>query len=396
MMNIQDQPENNIPQGSQIKSLRELVDLVSGRTVRVTDNAEEMGLTENNPFPFLGIVGQSELKLALLLGLINPLIGGVLLIGPRGTGKTTAVRSLVELMPEIQRSRCYYGCTEEDIENGGLDAVCPDCAKKYGEGEPLTRLEKAQLLELPLNSNLSDVIGGIDERNLNNFRLRIKRGILAHAHKNILYVDEINLLKDEITDAILDAAAMGRYTVRRGPITASYLSQFLLIGSMNPEEGNIRPQILDRFGLRVYVRGLEKPEERLEAYHRVHAFRTNPSYANSQYRNETKLARLEIIETQKLLKKVSIPDEVALKGINLIQSLKIDSLRAEITLFEAAKAYAAADSRTEVTTADLTIIAPLAIRLRKSAFIDHYFLEKETETDEINLMVNKYLKAPER
>ena len=396
MMNIQDQPENNIPQGSQIKSLRELVDLVSGRTVRVTDDSEEMGLTENNPFPFLGIVGQSELKLALLLGLINPLIGGVLLIGPRGTGKTTAVRSLVELMPEIQRSRCYYGCTEEDIENGGLDAVCPDCAKKYGEGEPLTRLEKAQLLELPLNSNLSDVIGGIDERNLNNFRLRIKRGILAHAHKNILYVDEINLLKDEITDAILDAAAMGRYTVRRGPITASYLSQFLLIGSMNPEEGNIRPQILDRFGLRVYVRGLEKPEERLEAYHRVHAFRTKPSYANSQYRNETELARLEIIETQKLLKKVSIPDEVALKGINLIQSLKIDSLRAEITLFEAAKAYAAADSRTEVTTADLTIIAPLAIRLRKSAFIDHYFLEKETETDEINLMVNKYLKAPER
>ena len=209
------------------------------------------------------------MKLALLLSIINPGIGGVLLVGSRGTGKTTAVRSLLELLPGVTRSRCFYGCLPEDLETGGMDAVCPDCARRYAEGLPLTIEDQVRMVELPLNASLEDVVGGLDERALVHERLRLRRGILAHADQNVLYADEVNLLSDEIINAILDAAAQGMYTVRRGVISASYRSRFSLIGTMNPEEGRLRPQIMDRFGLRVIVRGLENPEARLEAYRRV-------------------------------------------------------------------------------------------------------------------------------
>ncbi len=160
---------------------------------------------------------------------------------------------------------------------GGIDAVCPDCAKKYAEGKPLSALDRVRLIELPLKSQLEDVVGGIDERlALSHERLRIRRGILAQADRNLLYIDEINLLANHIVDAILDAAAQGSYTVRRGPISATYHARFILVGSMNPEEGGLRPQILDRFGLRVIVRGLDDLSETLEAYRRVQAYLANP------------------------------------------------------------------------------------------------------------------------
>ena len=224
------------------------------------------------------------MKLALLLGLINPSIGGVLLVGPSGTAKTTAVRSLLDILPKVERSLCHYGCLPEDIEAGGIDAVCPDCARKYAEGQPLVALDRVRLVELPLNSRLDDVVGGIEmqpagesEKTAIQDRQRVRRGILAHADRNLLYIDEINLLPDDIVDAILDAAAQGSYTVRRGPLSASYRSRFVLVGSMNPEEGRLRPQILDRFGLRVIVHGLEDPAERLEAYRRVQAYLSQPA-----------------------------------------------------------------------------------------------------------------------
>ncbi|HSO26777.1 MAG TPA: hypothetical protein VLS48_01815, partial [Anaerolineales bacterium] len=147
-----------------VRSLRELIDIVSGRKLPSTPVAEDSGLVEVLPFPFLALVGQREMKLALLLALINPAIGGVLLIGPRGTGKTTAVRSLVDLLPDVPRSLCFYGCLPEDIEQGGMDAVCPDCARKWAENEPLAKLDRVRLVELPLNARLEDVVGGLDER----------------------------------------------------------------------------------------------------------------------------------------------------------------------------------------------------------------------------------------
>ncbi len=357
---------------TKVGSLKELIDVVTGRLPPENQIEEEYGSAEFLPFPFLGLVGQTEMKLALLLALANPAVGGVLLIGPRGTGKTTAIRSLLDLLPQIERSNCFYGCMPEDIEIGGIDAVCPDCARKYAEGKPLTHTEKAHLVELPLNSRLEDVIGGLDERAALNNQIRIKRGLLAQANQNILYIDEVNLLSREVIDAILDASAMGYYSVRRGPVSATYQARFTLIGSMNPEEGNLRPQIMDRFGLRVLVQGLVNPEERLVAYQAAQAYTSNPRKFVQQYADETQRMCTEIQEVRKQIWNIQLSDDVLRAGIRLIQHLKIESLRAEITLFEAARAYAAIDGRMAVKLADLRIVAPLALRLRRSEFMEKY------------------------
>lgn len=375
---------------SNFRSLKDLINFASSKAILqgIADMGES-GIAEPLPFPFLALVGQNEMKLALLLGLINPNVGGILLVGPRGTGKTTAVRSLLELLPNVERSTCYYGCTPEDVESGGIDAICPECAQKYASGQPLTAPDRVRLVELPLNSRLEDVVGGIDERAAIHDRMKLRRGILAQADRNLLYIDEINLLSDEVMDAILDAAAQGIYTVRRGPVSATYRARFVLIGSMNPEEGKLRPQILDRFGLRLIVRGLENAAERLEAYRRVQAYLTNPRAMIANYNAESQQAAAEIQEARKRLKTVSIPDELATRAIHLIQNMGIDSLRAEITWFEAARAYAAADSRPEVSPADLASVAPMCLRLRRSAFMAEYFKDQAGEENEMQGLLKK-------
>ena len=385
----QEQPANPF------RNLRELVDYVAGKSLPVL-TAEEGLVTEPLPFPFLGIVGQHEMKLALLLGLINPNIGGVLLIGPRGTAKTTAVRSLLGLLPQVERSTCFYGCTPEDIEVGGLAAVCPDCAKKYGEGKALTAPDKVRLIELPLNARLDDVVGSIDERAAIHERMRVRRGILAQADLNLLYIDEINLLGDDIVDSILDASAQGSYTVRRGPVVATYRSRFVLIGSMNPEEGRLRPQILDRFGLRVIVRGLENNDERLEAYRRVQAYLANPRRMIGQFVAEMEAAASEIRIARERARTVTIPDSVANPAIELVQQMGIDSLRAEITWFESARAYAAADGRQEVEIPDLAEVAPMALRLRRSHFMNEFFKGQLGEEKELSTLLGRFSKPKPR
>ena len=370
-----------------IRSLRELVDYVAGKSLPPL-TPEEGRVTESLPFPYLAIVGQQEMKLALLLGLINPNIGGILLIGPRGTAKTTAVRSLLNILPLVDRSNCPYGCLPEDIETGGIDAVCPDCAKKFGEGIPLTSPDQVRLIELPLNARLDDVVGGIDERAALHERMRIRRGILAQADRNLLYIDEINLLNDEVMDSILDAAAQGNYTVRRGPIAATYRSRFVLIGSMNPEEGKLRPQILDRFGLRVIVHGLEDIADRLEAYRRVQAYLANPRQMTGQFSAEMEAAAAEIQAARERVKKVVLPDQIANPAIELVQKMGIDSLRAEITWFEAGRAYAAADGREEVTLEDLKAVAPMSLRLRRSQFMSQFFEGQDDEEKQLSALLN--------
>ena len=386
-MNENISENSNISEDSEfpeVKSLRQLIDIATGVTSLRETPQEDSGLAERLPYPFLALVGQPDLKLALLLALINPSIGGVLLVGPRGTGKTTAVRSLVDLLPVIERSACYYGCTPEDIESGGMDAVCPECAKKYAEDLPLTKKDKARLVELPLNSTIDDVIGGVDERARASQGIRLKRGLLAQADQNILYIDEVNLLNQEIIDSILDAAAQGSFSVRRGPVSATYRSRFTLIGSMNPEEGILRPQIMDRFGLRVLVRGLSQSADRLEVYRRVSSYQKNPNVLITKYSRDTAMAGREIQTARDMLPEVVITDKVAQIGIRLTQKLGIDSLRAEVSLFEASRAYAAADGRKEVIKDDLARIAPMALRLRKSQFIASYFQDQKLEEELIS------------
>lgn len=380
-----------------VRSLTELLERASSRRFLEAPSGEDRGLAEGLAFPFLALVGQQEMKLALLLALINPNIGGVLLIGSRGTGKTTAARSLTDLLPEVVRSRCPYGCMPEDAEIGGIDAVCPDCARKLGSGEPLTFTDRVRLIELPLNSRLEDVVGGIDERAAIHQRLRLNRGILARADQNLLYVDEVNLLNDDVVDAILDAAAQGIYTVQRGPLAATYRARFVLIGSMNPEEGHLRPQILDRFGLRVIVKGLTDQEDRLEAYRRSVAYRTNPRQVIQEYADNTDYTRQELAAARAALQQAAITAEAITFGLALIRNLGIDSLRSEITLFEGARAHAVADGRSAAEVDDIRMVAPMALRLRRSAFIQDYFDAQAKEEDELNrLLAPRPTKATRR
>jgi magnesium chelatase subunit I len=380
-----DQPAQN---QSSIRSLKDLIAHTAGKEIQESQPQQDSGLIENLPFPFLAMVGQVEMKYALLLSLINPAIGGVLLIGPRGTGKTTAIRGLVDLVPEIPRSLCYYGCLPEDIETGGIDAVCSNCARKYAMGEPLAAMDKIRLVELPMNARLEDVVGASDEENPGQTRLRLHRGILAHADRNLLLVDEVNLLSDDVVDAILDAASYGSYTVRRGITTATFRSRFVLIGTMNPEEGRLRPQIMDRFGLRVVVKGLQETGDRLEAFQRVQSYLMNPRKVILEYNWETRIAQTEIQLARDQLPEVKIPKEVSNLGLGLIHQLQIDSLRAEVTLFEAARAFAALDGRLEVMPEDIQVIAPMALRMRRSQFIEKFLSEQSLEEEEITQTVD--------
>lgn len=346
------------------------------------------GLEDAEPFPFLAIVGQDEMKLALMLSVINPRIGGVLLIGPRGTAKTTAVRALPHLLPFIRRSLCAIGCTEEMVDASGMDGICEECQQKVGHGEPLTAVDKVRIIELPLNARLEDVVGGINERiALEQKRVRLERGILGHADGRILYIDEVNLLSDSIADAILDAAAQGHYTVRRGPLRQKYRSRFTLIGSLNPEEGRLRPQLMDRFGLRAVVRGLEDTEERYRTYEMAMAYWQDPEALSALYAEETAELAAEIESARQILPDVVVGENGRLLGLSLVKEMGIDSARAEITLFEAARAHAAADMREEATADDVRAVALLALRQRTSKNIAQFLAEQTAEDEAILSML---------
>ncbi len=370
------------------KLLEILLASPAGQVTRLP--APDIGVAEVEPFPFLAIVAQYEMKLALTLSLINPLVGGVLLIGPRGTAKTTAVRALTDLLPTARRSLCAYGCTEEDVELYGMDGVCKDCAAKFGYGDPLTIADKVRIFELPLNARLEDVVGGINERlALEQQKVRLERGLLGHADGHIVYIDEVNLLDGTITDAMLDAAAQGHYTVRRGPLKLTYKSRITLIGSMNPEEGWLRPQLMDRFGLRAIVRGLTDTTLRYQAYERAAAYRRQPDLFAASYAVATIALAEEIQQARDRLPQVMLTDESRALGLSLVTALQIESGRAEITLFEAARAHAAADERTAVTPHDVRAVAMLALRQRQSHALDKFFTDQAAEDARLTAVWSK-------
>lgn len=354
----------------------------------------DRGVADLEPFPFPAIVGHYEMKLALTLALINPAIGGVLLLGPRGTAKTTAVRGLTDLLPSMRRSLCENGCTEELLESGGMDAICQACAERVGYGEPLTTLERVRIVNLPLNARLEDVVGGIDERlALEKQRVRLERGVLSQADGHILYIDEVNMLDDLIVNAILEAASQGYYTVRRGPQKLSYRSQFLLVGTMNPEEGGLRPQLLDRFGLRAVARGLMEPEQRYRAYEHAMWYRRDPEGMAAAFAEQTLAFAEEINNARRLLEEVAVDERAQELGLGLTTKMGIESSRAEITLFEAARAFAAADERDVVSAEDISAVAAIALRFRHSPNLDAFIEQREEDDARLNAVLAEESRA---
>ncbi len=361
----------------------------SGAKRVLSVKAPDLGLSDTPPYPFMAIVGQMEMRIALLLAVVNPAVGGVLLIGPRGTGKTTAVRSMIELLPDVEVSDCEEGALPGDMERPNAALLYPDCFEKHSRGERISHFEPIRLVELPLNARLEDVVGGINERiAVQQQKIRLERGILSRADNNLLYIDEVNLLRDEIIDVILDAAAQGSYMVRRGAMVGTYRSRFVLIGSMNPEEGRLRPQILDRFGLRVNVRGLMETEDRLEVYRRVRDYRRNPALFVRQWELAMAETREEIIHARHVLQKVTLDDAAIRLGLQLVRDLDIDSHRAEYTLFEAARAYAAIDGREQAGTEDIRAVAPMALRQRRSEFMVNFAEAQRAEDEQIRQRID--------
>jgi magnesium chelatase subunit I len=341
------------------------------------------------PYPFAALVGQPNVKLALLLALVNPAIGGVLLEGPYGVGKTTAVRALLDLLPPVERAVCQHGCTPTDA-----DALCSACRERVDQGLPLVLHEPMRLIELPLNARLEDVVGGINERvALEQNRVLLEPGVLAVAHNNVLYVDEINLLEPVLTGAILDAAAQGRTFVRRGAMVRLFPSRFVLIGSMNPEEGRLRPQLLDRFGLRVWVAPLHDATERLHAARSASAYRADPDSFRAQYAAHTAALAQTVVGARAVLPSVTLDADAEALAINLVTALHVPSHRAEIVLLEAARAHAALHGSSVAAVHDVAHVATLALRGRRSAALEEEAQRIAQETHEIDTLVS-HLQTP--
>jgi magnesium chelatase subunit I len=285
-------------------------------------------------------------------------------------GKTTAVRGLLDIMPEVPY----------EFEDS--------------EGNVRTLNSPMRLLELPLNARIEDVVGTINERvALEQQRAVLEEGVLAKAHRSLLYADEINLLEPRVIDVILDAAAQGQTMVRRGAMTRLFASRFILVGSMNPEEGSLRPQIMDRFGLRVWVSPLADTTERLEIYRRSREFREEPANFRARFAAQTEALRDEVAIAREILPHVTIPPEIEALTLAVIQELKIPSHRAEIALLEAARARAAADFRSKVIVEDVERIAPLALRQRRSSMLEEYANQIHREDEGILAMLQKIVAA---
>jgi magnesium chelatase subunit I len=311
-------------------------------------------------FPFSAIVGQNETKLALLIAAIDPAIGGVLIFGDRGTGKSTAVRALAALLPPMRVvAGCRYGC-----DPSGDPANCTDdCPSRTGKIS--VKSVPVPVVDLPLGATEDRVVGALDlERALAHGVKSFEPGLLARAHRGFLYIDEVNLLEDHLVDLLLDVAASGQNVVEREGLSIRHPARFVLVGTGNPEEGELRPQLLDRFGLSVEVRTPGNLADRINVVRRRDAFERDRTRFMEEWSRAERKIRKSILAARALLPLVSVPDPVLEQAVKLCVALGTDGLRGELTLLRAARAAASLDGRIEVETADLKQVAPAALRHR--------------------------------
>ncbi|MEU9099482.1 putative cobaltochelatase [Streptomyces sp. NPDC048361] len=314
-------------------------------------------------YPFTAVVGMDDLRLALLLNAVSPAVGGVLVRGEKGTAKSTAVRALADLLPEVAVvPGCRFSC-----DPAAPDAQCPDGPHESGPGG----LRAARMVELPVGASEDRLVGALDiERALGEGVKAFEPGLLADAHRGILYVDEVNLLHDHLIDLLLDAAAMGSSYVEREGVSVRHAARFLLVGTMNPEEGELRPQLLDRFGLTVEVAASREPGQRVEVVRRRLAHDDDPAGFAARWAEDESALRQRIVAARELLPSVVLGDAVLLQIAATCAAFEVDGMRADIVMARTATALAAWAGRTEVTSDDVRQAALLALphRRRRNPF----------------------------
>ncbi len=315
------------------------------------------------PYPFTAIVGQHELKLSLLLCVVDPSIGGVMVMGHRGTGKSTAVRALAALLPPMNRVvGCAYNCDPQKPA-----ANCPHCAMRPQESLD-AHMGVVPVIDLPLGATEDRVVGSLDvEKALLDGVQAFAPGLLAAANRGFLYIDEVNLLEDHLVDLLLDVAASGVNVVEREGISIRHPARFVLVGSGNPEEGDLRPQLLDRFGLHARIITINDIAERVEIVRRRRAYDLDPVGFTRKWESQQEKLRVRLLEAKSLLPEIQLTEATIETAARLCVSLDVDGHRGELTLCRAAVALAALDGRKFARPHDIARVATLALqhRLRK-------------------------------
>jgi magnesium chelatase subunit I len=329
-------------------------------------------------YPFSAIVGQENMKLALLLNAIQPAIGGVLIRGEKGTAKSTAVRALAAVLPELAVvSDCPFSCPPDQPE-----AMCAACRERLALGEllPVAR-RQMRVVDLPVNASEDRVVGTLDlEHALSEGKRRFDPGVLAEANRGILYVDEVNLLDDYLVDVLLDAAAMGVNIVEREGISFSHPARFMLVGTMNPEEGELRPQLTDRFGLCVDIASIHDVRQRVEIVERRERFDADPAAFLAEYAAAEQALHARIMQAAALAQQVDVPRSLAELIAQINIELDVDGHRGDIVMRRAAQTYAAFLGEHEVQSNHVFTIAPMALAHRLKRLPSQRASHSVTET----------------
>ncbi len=314
-------------------------------------------------YPFSAIVGQAQLKQAITLTCVDPSIGGVLALGDRGTGKSTTIRALAALLPPLKVVKdCRYGC-----DPNRLQSICSECRERsLASKTSLKSATKAvPVIDLPLGASEDRVVGALDlEKALSTGEKAFEPGLLAQANRGFLYIDEVNLLEDHLVDLLIDVAASGENLVERDGLSVRHPAQFVLIGSGNPEEGELRPQLLDRFGLSVEVKTPSTVIDRVEIVKRRDLFDRQPEKFAALWEKENDLLRQKIVSARKKLDALEVPHVLHEKAAELCIKLGTDGLRGELTLIRTARALCALEGKKLITLEHLKQVAPIALRHR--------------------------------